>query len=182
MLKLSDNPPMLSPWVSRLEEMDGRWWVAHTKARFEKAFAWDLLRAEVACFLPLAERVRYSSGKKRRVLAPLFPSYVFFNGDDQSRLTALGTQRLCQAIEVLDQDTMGRELDMIHRALCARPGVELYTGPALGERCRVAEGPFLGVEGKVVEHSRRARVVLEVSLLGQGAVIELDADLLEVLA
>ena len=47
MLKPSDNPPMLSPGVDTLRRLDGRWWVAHTRPRSEKAFAWDLLRRDV---------------------------------------------------------------------------------------------------------------------------------------
>jgi len=77
MLKISENPPILPPEVKTVSELTGQWWVAHTKSRFEKAFAWDLLRRGIGYFLPLVERVRVSGGRHRRVLAPLFPSYVF---------------------------------------------------------------------------------------------------------
>ena len=33
MLKLSDNPAILTPEVQSLTELSGTWWVAHTKAR-----------------------------------------------------------------------------------------------------------------------------------------------------
>jgi len=44
MRKFSDNPPILSPGVDSLTELTGQWCVAHTRARFEKAFAWELHR------------------------------------------------------------------------------------------------------------------------------------------
>ncbi len=94
MLKLSQNPPVLPPEVESVTQLSGRWWLAHTKSRCEKAFAWDLIDHSIGYFLPLIERVRISDGKKRRVLMPLFSSYVFFCGDEEDRYTAMTTSRL----------------------------------------------------------------------------------------
>src|SRR5215207_7360579 len=120
MLKLSENPPMLSPGIGSLVDISGTWWVAHTKARCEKAFALDLLDREIGFFLPMLERVRIISGKKRRVLLPLFPSYVFFCGDTEQRQRALLTDRLCATIDVRDQQKLIDELSAIQRLLEAK--------------------------------------------------------------
>jgi transcription antitermination factor NusG len=179
MLKISANPPMLSPGFGSLSDMPGTWWVAHTKARCEKAFALDLLDREIGFFIPMLERVRLISGKKRRVLLPLFPSYVFFCGDREQRQRALLTDRLCATIEVRDQGQLVKELSSIERLLSAKAAVEPYPQLATGRRCRITDGPFAGMEGTVIQYTRPARFVLEVGLLGQGASIEIDADLLE---
>src|SRR5262245_27833929 len=84
MIKLSDNPPMLHPAVSSLRELTGQWWVAHTRARNEKALAWEMARRDVGYFLPMIRRTIFSGGRRRRSLVPLFPSYVFLSGDDQA--------------------------------------------------------------------------------------------------
>lgn len=186
MLSLADNPPVLSPGFGRVGDLAGRWWVAHTKARFEKAFAQDLLARGVGYFLPLAERVKVSGGRKRHLMMPLFPSYVFFCGTADDRYRALTTDRLCQVIEVTDQAKLVAELDRLHRALAARAPLDAYPFAAAGRRCRITGGPFEGLEGVVVRRAgadarqaATARFVLEVGILGQGAVMEVDADLLE---
>jgi len=179
MLKLSDNPPLVSPWAGSLAELQGRWWVAHTKARFEKTFAWNLLRANIGHFLPMVERVSISGGRKRLVMKPLFASYVFFCGSEDDRYAAMTTNRLCQTIEVADQAALIDELLMIEKALDLKAKLDPYPFAVAGQRCRITAGPFMGLEGTVVERSKPARLVLEVSILGQGAVIEIDADLLE---
>jgi transcription antitermination factor NusG len=179
MLKLSDNPPMLHPSVASVRDLAGRWWVAHTRARFEKAFAWDLLRRKIGYYLPLLERVRISSGKKRRVLMPIFPSYVFFCGDEDSRQAALTTNRICQAIYVGNQEQMIDELSAIEKALAGKAELDPYPFAAEGRCCRVKAGPFQGLEGVVVHRANVTRLVLQVSILGQGAAMEIDADLLE---
>ncbi|HUU23354.1 MAG TPA: transcription termination/antitermination NusG family protein [Phycisphaerae bacterium] len=182
MLKLSENPPVLSPEHESVSAIGGRWWVAHTKARFEKSFAWDLLREGIAYFLPMVERVRVSGGRKRRMLMPLFPSYVFLCGDEEDRYTAMTTHRLCQTLEVPDQPGLVADLASLEKALAGKAELDPYPHTAVGQRCRVSAGPFRGLEGVVIHRNRVAKVVLEVRMLGQGAVMEIEADLLEAVA
>lgn len=170
---------MVHPAEALVAAMPGRWRVGHTKARFEKAFAWDLLRRDIAYFLPLLTRVRVSGGKKRRVLMPVFPSYVFFCGGDDARLAALTTNRLCQVIEVADQRQIVAELAAVQQALAGEAELDPYPFAAAGRRCRVTAGPFQGLEGIVASRANVTRLVLQVSILGQGAAMEIDADLLE---
>ncbi len=179
MLKYSDNPPMLPEGVKSLRELQGKWWVAHTRSRFEKAFAWDLRQRGIGYFLPMIDRVKVSGGRKRRVVLPLFPSYVFFCGNEEDRYNAIKTDRLCQAIEIVDEERFLAELTSIERALNCDAELAPYPEVPVGQRCRIIGGVFKGLEGVVVEHTRRARLVLSVSMLGQGAVMEIEADLLE---
>jgi transcriptional antiterminator RfaH len=183
MLKLSDNPPMLHPTAASLRDLPGDWFVAHTKARNEKAFAWDLVHREIPYFLPMMKRVRFSGGRKRRLLLPLFSSYVFICGDDQTRIAAMSTDRLCQVIAVHDQTTFVNELASIERALAGDAEFDPYPHAAVGKRCRVRSGPLQGVEGIVVMRTTgpagAASLVLQVSMLGVGAAVQIDPDLLE---
>lgn len=179
MLKLADNPPIISPQNVSLRDMKGPWWIAHTKARFEKAFAFDLLRREIGYFLPLIQRVKISGGKKRHLMLPLFPSYVFFCGDAEDRYAALATNRLCRVIETTDQAGLLDELSGLETALARKAVLDPYPFAAIGRRCRVRSGPFEGIEGTVIERDGPTRLVLQVKMLGQGASMEIDADLLE---
>jgi transcription antitermination factor NusG len=180
MLRLCDNPPILSPSVKSLTELAGRWWVGHTKARFEKVFAWDMLKLNVGYFLPLREKVIFSGGRKRHVMMPLFTSYVFFCGTEKDRHTAIKTNRLCQTIEVFDQADLVIELTHIEKALLSKIVIDSYPRLPVGSRCKITRGPMMGIEGVVVEKKdAKARMVMEVTILGQGAVIEIDADFLE---
>ena len=107
MLMASQEPPMLSIKANSIAESTERWLVAHTRSRFEKAFARCLLSCGIGYFLPLVKRTRLAHGRKRRVFLPLFPSYVFFCGGEEARLTALGTNRLCGTI-LAENEAQGR--------------------------------------------------------------------------
>lgn len=178
-LKLQDNPPVLPPGTQALAQLEGTWWVAHTKSRFEKAFAWDLLRRGIGYYLPLIERVKISGGRRRTVLAPLFPSYVFFCGAEEARYTAMTTDRLCQTIAIPDQGQFLSQIEAVHKALAGKAQLDPYPFLAAGKRCRITAGPFLGVEGIVISRDRRTHIVLEVRILGQAVVMEIDPSLLE---
>ncbi len=153
--------------------------VGHTKSRFEKAFAWDLHELKIGYFLPMVPRNTFSGGRKRKGMAALFPSYVFFNGDDNTCSDALQTNRLCAVLPVPEQETLVGELEQIHRLLVGGGSLEPYPLPPIGARCRVKSGPFEGISGIVIDNAKSARLVLKVSVLGQGTSLDIDAELLE---
>ena len=172
---------MLSPEVTDVSVMPGSWWVVHTKSRCEKAVAGDLLVKNIGYFLPLVKRIKVSGGRKRHFILPLFSSYVFLNGSEDDCYRAR-SRHICQMIRVVDQITLMRELIAIDTALRSETPIEFYPRPACGQRCRIISGSLKGIEGVVVSQNGRSRIVLEVSILGQGAMLEIDADLLEVCA
>ncbi|OHB60359.1 MAG: hypothetical protein A2167_00380 [Planctomycetes bacterium RBG_13_46_10] len=180
MLKLSENPAILTPDVQSLADFTGTWWAAYTKSRFEKAFAWDMLSHGIGYFLPMREKVIFSGGRKRHIMSPLFKSYVFFCGTEQDRYTALTTNRVSRTIEVADQESLIEELLRIEKALLSKAVIDNYPRLPIGRRCRIISGPMMGIEGVVIKRKdAKARMVLEVTILGQGAVVEIDSDLLE---
>jgi len=180
MLKPYENPSILSPGFGSVTELAGTWWVARTKARFEKTFAWDMYNHGIGYFLPMREKIIFSGGRKRRMMAPLFPLYVFFCGTELDRYTAMTTNRICQTIEVVDQDGLVEELYNIERAILCKAVIEQYPSLPVGRRCRVISGPMIGIEGVIVrKDNEKACIVLEVAILGQGTLVEVDADLLE---
>ena len=180
MLKISENPAIISPEVSSLAELKGTWWVAYTKARFEKVFAWDMANHGIGYFLPMREKIIFSGDRKRRIMLPLFASYVFLCGTDDDRYTAMTTNRLCQIIEVTDQETLIKELLNIEKALLSKVVIDNYPRLAIGKNCRITSGPMMGIEGVIIEKNNvKARMVIEVTILGQGVIVEVDSDLLE---
>ncbi|GAG40862.1 unnamed protein product, partial [marine sediment metagenome] len=173
------NPPALFPPDADLAALGGEWWVAHVKARQEKALARNLARSSVAYFLPMYEVRRESRGRSWRATLPLFPGYVFFCGDEDDRLGALKTARIARIIDVPDQRRLIGELTAIRRLTESGMSVDPYPSLATGRRCRVRSGPLRDVEGAVARRKGATRFVVEVSILGQGAAVEIDGDLLE---
>ncbi len=180
MLGLSENPSILAPGVESLTEFVGTWWIAYTRPRFEKAFAHDLCSHGIGYFLPMYEKTFFSGGRYRRVMLPLFTSYVFFCGTERDRYMAMRTNRLCRTVDVVDQERLVEELSNIELALLNKAVIAGYPGLAVGSPCRIVSGPMMGTKGVVIEKKcAKARMVVEVTIMKQGALLEIDADLLE---
>ena len=159
--------------------IDPAWMVLHTRARQEKAVARHLEAAGVQFDLPLIERVTVTRGRKHRSEVPLFTGYVFVKGQKQDAYDAIATKRVASFIEVRDQDALEQELQQIHAALDSGLPIEEFPQIAIGQRARVTKGPLMGTEGIVIEEARRTCLVLHVDILGRGASVEIERDLLE---
>ena len=179
MLKASDNPPSLHPEDAQLDLIEGVWWVAHTKPRQEKALARDLLRSSIPYFLPMYEARRRSRGRSWKTMLLLFPGYVFFCCNEEDRLKALDTGRIANMISVKDQVGLIAELSSLRRVMKAGLGINPYPSLRTKTRCRVCSGPLLGMEGQVVRRKGKAKFIVTISILGQGASVEIDGNELE---
>jgi transcription termination/antitermination protein NusG len=161
------------------ETPNARWIVLWTKARQEKAVARFLNAQNMPHYLPLIQRKTVARGRKFTSSVPLFPGYVFLQGTLDHAYAAISTKRVCQLIEVQDQNRFVQEIGQIQRALEITGTLELYPFAVIGRRCRVARGPFMGLEGVISSRLGATRLVLEVGILGQGAALEMDIDLIE---
>ena len=179
MLKMADNPPVMYPENSEIESVIGRWWVAHTRSRHEKALAWNLHNSQIPYFLPLVERAVKRKGRIFKSLRPLFGGYIFFCGDEKDRYRALTTNRIAQVIEVVNQNGLIKELAQIHKALLGGAPLDPHPYLKSGDRCRVVAGPLIGLEGNIIVKKNRTRLLLQIEILGQAAALDIDADLLE---
>jgi transcription antitermination factor NusG len=155
------------------------WWLVHTKSRNEKALAGDLNRLGISHFLPLATVDRSYSGRREKIRIPLFPGYLFMNGDAEERHRTLATNRVASVISVADQERLEEDLEQIRRLVDSEQPVDVWPGIRVGRRCCVISGPLKGLEGVVLRRRGTCRVHLAVHVLGQGAEVEIDASCLE---
>lgn len=155
------------------------WMVLHTRSRQEKAVARHLAANGVHHFLPLRQQTTITRGRRLKSLMPLFPGYVFLHGAREDAFSAIETKRVCQILEVADQERLARELAQIAAAIDAGADLDHHPRIALGQRCRIARGPLMGIEGVVISNQRLTRLVLQVDMLGQGAALEVEPACLE---
>jgi transcriptional antiterminator NusG len=179
LLNVSENPPIIWPEVESIRDFTGKWWVAHTKSRNEKALAHDLISKNISYFLPMTWKVRRKSHRTIKSLLPLFGGYLFFCGDDDQRTELMRTDRVANLLEVKDQQKLLDELVQIERVL--QTGVPLVPHKYIkvGQKCRVLAGPLMGLQGIVVRTKSQTRLVLQVDMLGQAASVEIDIDMIE---
>lgn len=179
MLKIHENPPLVWPEAKSIRALQGRWWVAHTKSRNEKALAHDLMAKNISYFLPMTWKVRRQTHRTIKSLLPLFTGYLFFCGDEAARVELLKTNRVANLLEVKDQEVFLRELVRFEQALRAGAPLVPHKYIEAGRWCRVIAGALLGLEGIVVQTRGDTRLVLQIDMLGQAASVEIGMDMIE---
>ena len=170
---------MLWPDESALSDIRLAWSAAYCKPRQEKALAHELCRKQVPYFLPMVLRETISGGRRRRNLYPLFPSYLFFAGDESQRLAMLKTDRVVRWIEISDaqQPRFRREMQYLQIAVQNAPeSLELYPRLVSGAAVRVTTGVLKNVEGIIIQSQNKRKLWLGVSILGVGVTLEIHAD------
>jgi transcription antitermination factor NusG len=151
------------------------WWAMYTRPRFEKKLMRQLFEAQIPFFGPtIPRRYRSPNGKLRVSVEPLFPNYVFVNGTEMQRYTAVssGSVSRCMpvpnAIELLEDLRQIRELILTDAPLAPELKLEV------GQRVRVKSGVFKGFEGVVIRRENEVRLLISVRYMGRGASVALD--------
>ncbi len=172
---------LIYPYDSDLFEDKRDWWVAHLKVHQEFKIAEELKVDNVPYFLPLVEKLNRHNSRRRTKLAPLFPGYFFFSGNNTERLSVLRTGRTARVIKVLDQEKIRNELKQIWLAVRAGVKVDPFEGLKEGKMCRVVSGSAMGLEGKIIRKSKNCKIAIEVTSVGQGIIVEVDANNIQLL-
>ena len=186
-----DDLPPLPAGLSSPAEPVGRWYVAAVESCQERKVAAVLSRPDfendrpgIKYYLPQYQVTgKDAAGKRRTWQRVLFPGYVFFCCRDGEDLFAV-TQR-AEVLDVLSvhekaQPTLVAELAALHAALSASGmTVDPYAFAAEGSRCRVRRGALEGTEGTVIRRDGVHKLVLLVTILGTGAMLDIDPDELE---
>jgi len=161
------------------------WYACYTRARAEKQVEKALREKNIESYLPLVLRERQWKDRKKVVPFPLFPSYVFGYFALRDVHAVLSTPGVSTIVRGNGGPARipADELENVRRFVEAlgRTGMEPELRPLFeeGQRVRVTEGPFEGIEGIVIEARGQKRVLVGVAAIGQGLEIDIDVRLVK---
>ena len=69
--------------------MERKWFALQTKPRNELLVSKQIENKEIEFFLPLIEKIRIWSDRKKKIKVPLFSGYVFVHATEKERLHAI---------------------------------------------------------------------------------------------
>ncbi len=154
-----------------------QWYALHTRSRHEKYVREQLEARGIEPFLPLVDRLRQWKDRRKRVAFPLFPGYCFARFPLALRVAVLTTQGVVQILGNQDGPVPvpDREIEAVRRLVeCTLP-YDPHPYLTEGMQVEVIRGPLAGLRGLLLRKGARARLVIGVSLIHQGASVELDA-------
>jgi transcription antitermination factor NusG len=166
--------------VPREQHDAPHWYALSTRARHEKRVHEHLVQHGLEAYLPLVERERQWSDRRKVVSFPLFPGYVFARVKLNELPRALRVPGVATVVRHngVPSPVSDSELENVRRFVAALAEAGLAPEPEPlepGQPVRVMRGPFAGIEAVVVERRGRRRVLVGLKTIGQGMEIDVDS-------
>ncbi len=158
------------------------WHVLHVRSNYEKRVAQHLNIRSVAHYLPLySERVKWTD---RMVMTerPLFTGYVFVRFPPESRIKVISIPGVVRSLGDDQRSLVScEELDRIRQGLASGLLLRPHPYVTVGEKVRVRNGIFEGVEGMVTELRQQCKIVIALAAARQCFSLEMAIGDIEVL-
>jgi transcription antitermination factor NusG len=132
-------------------------------------------------FLPEIESWSKQKDRKKKILSPLFPGYVFAETsflDNETKLIILKTAGVVRILGKKENSepvaVPDNKIDAIRRFVNTKTEIFTLQFPREGEPARIIDGPFAGIEGTVINRNvEKELFVVSIELLQRSVAIKL---------
>lgn len=149
-----------------------QWFLVHTKPSQEKWALQNLAQQGYECYLPTFPREKVRQGSLTVTDEPLFPRYLFIRLGQASPVKSLAPIRSTKGVSRLVSFGLepARIDDSLIEYLRAQEAARAVEPERLfnpGQRVRLTEGPFAGIEGIFQMTEGEQRVIVLIELLSR---------------
>jgi transcription antitermination factor NusG len=159
-------------------DKEKNWYAVYTIVRHEKAVNSALLEKDIDTFLPLREVISQWKDRKKKVLLPLFPGYLFINSNLEDRLTILNTPGIVRILGVTGSPIPipDEQVEAIKKLIESRLPYDPYPYYNEGKMVMVVNGPLQGVVGRILQKRTSNKLILSVDLIKRSVSVEVQAE------
>ena len=158
------------------------WYAVYTRSRFEDKVYTLLTQKSIETFLPKIEVWSRRKDRKKRILIPMFSGYLFVDFPDLTRKEQLNVLKTPGVVKILNKPDISEpapipnpQIEAIQRLIYSKVEIETCLYPKVGERGRIIEGPFKGIEGIVIRTDyQKSLFVVSIDLLMRSVAIKLE--------
>ena len=172
-------PPAGAMFRSGLEPRvrECSWFAVWTRSRHEARVLAQLEEKGLEAFLPTVARWSRWKDRKKRIEWPLFPGYCFVRIDPRDSLPVLTCAGAVKLVSFEGRPASIPDLQVDGVRTLVTSDLKYDPCPLIteGDAVVVVSGPLRGVRGILRSKNSKARLVLNVDLIGQGVSVELDA-------
>lgn len=155
------------------QKLERNWLIAYTRPKFERRVHEMLNQNNIETFLPLYKKLVQRSDRKKKVLTPLFPGYIFTNVNLKEINTVYqipGVLKFLSTQGIKDVIPQ-KEIDTLKLILEGRPEVYNFNFE-LGEEVEIIQGPFVGLSGRLIRYKGKSRLVVLLKNIKQYITVE----------
>ena len=158
------------------------WYAIYTRSRHEDKVHDGLTQKAYHVFLPKMEVWSRRKDRRKKIFLPMFPGYIFIElttTDPETRVDVLktfGVVRILGRPHSSEPASITDEkIEAIRKITQSKVEVQQLQYPKVGEKARIVDGPFKGIEGEVIETDYQKELfVVTIDLLQRSVAIKLE--------
>ncbi|MBW2611166.1 MAG: UpxY family transcription antiterminator [Deltaproteobacteria bacterium] len=164
-------------------QLEKKWYVLHTRSRFENVVNDGLLKKSFKVFLPKVQVKSRRRDRKLMIRVPVFPGYLFVQSDLDPRehIEIVKTIGAVRIVGTKDGPVPVPSQTIESLQILVATDAQIKTGHKLakGDKVMVVRGIFAGIVGMFTRYRGTGRVIINVDTLGQTAGVEVDEEDIE---
>jgi len=164
-----------------------KWYAIHTRSRFEQKVHDGFLGKSIETFLPKAQVMSRRKDRRKKILIPLLPGYVFVHTDLNPEtywgiIKTVGVVRMI-GFEGKPVPARDEEISSLMILNGTDRTVQNRVYMKRGDRVIIMEGPLKGLVGFYLRHKGQTeKVVVNIELLHRSLAVEIEDWALEKVA
>jgi len=147
-----------------------KWYAIYTKPRFEKKVLLLLENEGFEVYTPMIKTIRQWSDRKKKVIVPLIPSYVFIKIEELKLNNLLKYNGVVGILKYLKKPAVVKDYEINNlKIICESPDLIEDTEVGnfkINETVQITGGPFTGLYGEYIKQKGKHKVLLHVASLG----------------
>jgi len=164
-------------------ELEKQWFAIYTRSSFEKRVGEHFAVRNIDYFLPTYRIIHRWKNRCTKTIYPvLFPGYIFVQILPTERIRVLEVPGVVYIVGTQRKPTPlpGTWIDSL-RTGAQMYDIEPHPYLAIGQRARINQGPFIGLEGIIVRKTNALRVILSLDMIMKSISVELDESYVELI-
>ncbi len=155
------------------------WYAVHTRSRFEQKVFDGLRGKSIESFLPKMLVMSRRKDRRKKILVPLLPGYVFVQSDLNNReyIEILKTVGVVRMVGIKGRPAPAREEEIASLMILDGTDRTVQNRAYMnrGDRIMIMEGPLKGLVGYYLRHKGQSdKVVVSVDLLQRSLEVEIE--------
>lgn len=151
-------------------KLPANWYAVYTKARAEKKVFERLILNGFNAYLPLVTSIREWSDRKKKIVTPLIPSYVFIRIHKDAVFDTLKVEGTAGLLRNLGKPAIIRDYEIENLKILMNDIEQVSTLGDVefekGEGVEVVKGPFTGLLAQSVCIQGKHRIIVEIEAMG----------------
>ena len=162
-----------------MNQDEAKWYAVHTRSRFEQKVYDGFAGKSIEVFLPKIQVMSRRKDRRKLILVPLLPGYVFvhFDMEPETYWDIIKTTGVVRVVSFRDKPVPASDEEVASLIILDGTDrtVQNRSYMRKGDRVMIMEGPFKGLVGFYLHHKGQSKkVVVNIELLHRSLAVEIE--------